>query len=54
MFDTKKVISKEEQKKLDEQRKLKNQENFILWLQKMNSIHQANVPRMQVALDSIL
>lgn len=53
MFHTKKVISIEEQKKLDDQRRLKNQENFILWLQKMSSIYQANVSRMQVALDKI-
>jgi len=53
MFATKKVITKEEQKKLDKE-KLENQEKFILWLKKMNSIHQANVPRMQVALDSII
>jgi hypothetical protein len=53
MFGTKKVISKEEQKRIDKE-KLENQEKFILWLKKMNSIHQANVPRMQVALDSII
>jgi hypothetical protein len=53
MFGTKKVISKEEQKRIDKER-LENQEKFILWLKKMNSIHQANVPRMQVALDSII
>ncbi len=49
MFETKKVISKAEQDK----KKLENQENFILWLQKMNNTHQANVPRMQRALDTI-
>ena len=54
MFDTKKVISKEEQKRLDQQRRLKNQEGFILWLQKMNNTHQANVPRMHRALENIL
>ena len=54
MFDTKKTISKEEQKRLDEERILRNQEGFIQWLRKMNNIHQANVPRMQLALDSIL
>jgi len=50
MFDTKKVISKEEQNK----KLLQEKERFILWLQKMNSIHQANAPRMQQALDNIL
>jgi hypothetical protein len=54
MFATKKVISKEEQKKIEDKQKLENQERFILWLKKMNSIHQANVPRMLVALDSII
>lgn len=54
MFDTKKVITKEEQKRIEDKEKLENQEKFILWLKKMNSIHQANVPRMQVALDSII
>jgi hypothetical protein len=54
MFDTKKVISKKEQEKIDAERRLKNQEGFIQWLAKMNSTHQANIPRMQRALDNIL
>ena len=54
MFGTKKVISKEEQKRIENKERLENQEKFILWLKKMNSIHQANLPRMQVALDSII
>jgi hypothetical protein len=54
MFDTKKVISKEQQQKIDAEIKLKNQEGFIKWLEKMNNVHQANVPRMHRALDSIL
>jgi len=53
MFDTKKIVSKEEQKKIDDQRRMEEQEGFILWLQKMNNVHQANVPRMQRALDNI-
>jgi hypothetical protein len=53
MFETKKVISKEEQKKIDNQRRMEEQEGFILWLQKMNNVHQANVPKMQRALDNI-
>ncbi len=54
MFDTKKVISKAEQKRIDAERRLQNQEGFVLWLQKMSSIHQANVPRMNLALENIL
>jgi hypothetical protein len=49
MIETKKVISKADQDK----KRLENQEKFILWLQKMNSIHQANATRMQQALDII-
>ena len=50
MFDTKKVISKEEENK----KRLENQEGFILWLKKMNNTHQANAPRMHRALENIL
>jgi hypothetical protein len=49
MNDTKKVISKADQDK----KRLENQEKFILWLQKMNNVHQANPTRVQRALDTI-
>lgn len=57
MFEPKKVLTKEQQeqeKKLDAEIRLKNQEGFILWLQKMNNTHQANVPRMHRALENIV
>ena len=53
MFETKKIVSKKEQEKIDNQKRIEEQEGFILWLKKMNNVHQANVPRMQRALDNI-
>ena len=53
MLENKKVVSKE-LKEIQDKQRLENQELFILWLRKMNSVHQACIPRMQVALDSIL
>ena len=50
MFETKTKISKAEADK----KRLENQANFILWLEKMNNQHLANAPRMQRAIENIL
>jgi hypothetical protein len=42
-------MSKAEQ----QQKLLEEKEKFLLWLRKMGSIHQADAPKMQYALDKI-
>jgi hypothetical protein len=48
MTQTKQIIRETQQLNL-----LKEKEKFIVWLEKMGNIHQANASKMQQALDKI-